>query len=53
MKKFVRTSITVPQELLPEIDKEALAQRRNRSSYLVWLVMQHLKTLPKDALRKD
>jgi len=51
MKKFTRTSITLPEELLPAITREAKAQGRNRSSFLVWLVLQHLKKLPDHELK--
>jgi len=51
MKKFTRTSITLPAELLPAITQEAKAQGRNRSSFMVWLVLQYLKKLPDHELK--
>jgi len=39
----MRTSITIPKELLPEINREAKAQGRNRSSYIVGLILADLK----------
>jgi len=43
MKRVMRTSITIPKELLPEINREAKAKGRNRSSYIVGLILADLK----------
>jgi metal-responsive CopG/Arc/MetJ family transcriptional regulator len=36
-------SVTVPVELVPEIDRTAAAQGRSRSSYLAWLIRKATK----------
>jgi CopG-like RHH_1 or ribbon-helix-helix domain, RHH_5 len=33
-------SVTVPAELVPEIDRAAKAQGRTRSSFLAWLILK-------------
>ena len=43
MKKKVRTSITVPKELLALIDKAAKVHARNRSGYITWVMIQQLQ----------
>ena len=47
----MRTSITIPKELLPEVNRQAKAQGRNRSSYIVGLILADLKRLGNTELK--
>jgi metal-responsive CopG/Arc/MetJ family transcriptional regulator len=49
-----KINITIEEQLLKEIDKNAMIQNRNRSNYMESIIMESLQFFPKsDKINKN
>ena len=44
--KSIRVNLSLPEDMVKEIDKHAKREERTRSNYILWVLKKHLEKLP-------